>query len=142
MFKNGADADDAKMQEQLKKEGKCRTPLLFMELAASDPNKYKHTVLMYGHFDKQPPLTDEWDKDLGPYKPVVKNGKLYGRGGADDGYSTFAAIDCIKALQEQKQDYPRIVILIEGCEESGSPDLGYYRQMLKDDIGNVEFSYL
>ena len=51
------------------------------------------------------------------------------------------AIDCIKALQEQKKDYPRIVVLIESSEESGSPDLRYYIQMLKDDIGNVEFSF-
>ena len=141
VFKNGAGADDAKMQEQLKKEGKYRTPLLFMELPATDPEKYIHTASMYGHFDQQPPITDEWHKDLGSYKPIIRDGKLYDHGDADDGYAIFATIDCIKALQEQKKDYTRIVVLIEGSEESDSPDLRYYIQMLKHDIGNVEFSF-
>ena len=135
VFKNGND-------EMKSVDDDCkRTPLIFMELPASNPDKYKHTVLMYGHFDKQPPLTNDWAKDLGPYKPVIKDGKLYGRGGADDGYSIFASIDCIKALQEQNLEYPRIVILIEGSEESGSPDLGFYRNLLKNDIGEVELCF-
>ena len=118
-----------------------RTPLIFMEIPSNKPDVYKHTILMYGHFDKQPPLTEDWDDDLGPYKPVIKNGKLYGRGGADDGYAIFASIDCIKSLQLQNLDYPRIVIIIEGSEESGSPDLGFYRNLLKNDIGEVELCF-
>ncbi len=90
---------------------------------------------MYGHFDKQPPLTEEWDEDLHPHKPKVKGGKLYGRGGADDGYAIFAAIDSIRALQAQNKPYPRIVITIEGSEESGSPHLDYYCKKLAKKIG-------
>ena len=113
---------------------KGKTPLIYMELPASNDN-IKDTILMYGHFDKQPPLTDQWDTDLHPYKPVIKNGKLYGRGGADDGYAIFAAIDCIRVLKEQGLDHPRICTIIEGSEESGSIDLVYYLNKLKDRIG-------
>lgn len=67
----------------MKDEGK--TPVIFMELPATKDSKEKDTVLLYGHLDKQPPLTEDWEKDLHPYKPVIKDGKLYGRGGADDG---------------------------------------------------------
>eukprot|EP00484_Ammonia_sp_Unknown_P021721 CAMPEP_0197026644 /NCGR_PEP_ID=MMETSP1384-20130603/6687_1 /TAXON_ID=29189 /ORGANISM="Ammonia sp." /LENGTH=484 /DNA_ID=CAMNT_0042455345 /DNA_START=61 /DNA_END=1515 /DNA_ORIENTATION=- len=110
---------------------KDRTPLVFIEVKGSIDS----TVLMYGHFDKQPPLTAEWDKDLHPYKAIIKGDKLYGRGGADDGYAIFGAVMSIKALQEQKKAHPRCCILIEGSEESGSPDLMYYVDKLKDRIG-------
>ena len=55
-------------------------------------------VMMYGHLDKQP-YEDPWDEGLGPITPVVKDGKLYGRGSADDGYSSFTAMLAIKAAQ-------------------------------------------
>jgi acetylornithine deacetylase/succinyl-diaminopimelate desuccinylase-like protein len=51
---------------------------------------------MYGHFDKQPHMTG-WAEGLGPCLPVVKDNKLYGRGGADDGYSAFCAVLSVKA---------------------------------------------
>ena len=79
--------------------------------------------MMYGHLDKQPP-SDGWlsEEGIHPYKPIIKDGvKLYGRGGADDGYAIFAAITSLKALQEQDLPHARIVIIIEACEESGSP---------------------
>lgn len=115
---------------------KNRTPLIYIEVEATG-NKLlsSTTVLMYGHFDKQPPLTNDWDEDLHPYKAVIKNGKLYGRGGADDGYAIFAAINSIKVLQEQNKPHPRCCIIIEGSEESGSPDLLYYIDKLKNKIG-------
>ena len=117
-----------------------RTPFIFIEIAASDPEAYSHTILMYGHFDKQPPMTEEWDPNYGgPTTPVVVDGKLYGRGGADDGYSLFASINCIQALQAQNMAHPRIVMLVEGSEESGSTDLDYYRELLTDDIGDVNY---
>jgi len=77
--------------------------------------------MIYGHLDKQPP-TEGWFTDQGiyPYYPVIKDGKLYGRGGADDGYSIFAAISSVKALQEQNVPHSRVVVIIEACEESGS----------------------
>jgi len=110
-----------------------RTALIFMTLPAT--GNCSETVLLYGHMDKQPPLPDSWEPGLGPYTPVLRDGKLYGRGGADDGYSTFAAICAIKALEEQKIPHGRCVIMIEGCEESGSPDLPYYVEHLQERIG-------
>ncbi len=107
-----------------------RTPLLFIEI----PGNSEETILLYGHFDKQPEMTG-WDADLGPWQPVLRGDKLYGRGGADDGYSTFAALTAIKALHEQNIPHARCVILIEGCEESGSYDLPFYIDALEKRIG-------
>jgi acetylornithine deacetylase/succinyl-diaminopimelate desuccinylase-like protein len=111
-----------------------RTPLVFIEVpgvgsAASD------TVLYYGHLDKQPPM-EPWSDGLGPFKPVIRDGRLYGRGGADDGYAIFASILSLKALVEQGVPRARAVIVIECCEESGSYDLPAYIEALKDRIGN------
>ena len=108
-----------------------RTPLLFIEIDGNCDD----TVLLYGHMDKQPEMTG-WDADLGPWRPVIKDNKLYGRGGADDGYAVFAAVTAIRMLQEQNANIPRCVIVIEGCEESGSYDLPPYLDHLADRIGN------
>jgi acetylornithine deacetylase/succinyl-diaminopimelate desuccinylase-like protein len=91
---------------------------------------------MYGHLDKQPEF-DGWRNGLGPWTPKYLDGKLYGRGGADDGYAAYAAITAIQALKEQKVAHPRIVGLIETCEESGSPDLLPYIDVLKARLGDV-----
>jgi acetylornithine deacetylase/succinyl-diaminopimelate desuccinylase-like protein len=107
-----------------------RTPVIFMEIAGDDSS----TVLMYGHLDKQPAMVG-WEEGLGPWTPVLRDGKLYGRGGADDGYAIFAAISSIASLQRQKLPHSRIVILIECCEESGSLDLPTYIDLLSDRIG-------
>lgn len=107
-----------------------RTPLIFMEI----PGQIDETVLLYGHLDKQPEMTG-WDDDLGPWKPVIKNGRLYGRGGADDGYSAYASLTAIRALEEQGLPFPRCVIIIEACEESGSDDLPFYIDELAERIG-------
>lgn len=112
-------------------EAEGRTPLLFMEIPGE---KNDDTVLLYGHFDKQPPM-DGWEEDLGPWKPVIRDGKLYGRGGADDGYSTFASLTAIKALKREGIPHARCVVIIEGCEESGSPDLPFYIDQLREQIG-------
>lgn len=108
-----------------------RTPLIFMEI----PGQIDKTVLLYGHLDKQPEMTG-WHEGLGPWQPVVKEGRLYGRGGADDGYSAYASLTAIRALADQGLPHPRCVLLIEACEESGSYDLPYYIDMLKEKIGN------
>jgi acetylornithine deacetylase/succinyl-diaminopimelate desuccinylase-like protein len=112
-----------------------RTPVLFFELAATKANS-TGTVLMYGHLDKQPEFSG-WRSDLGPWTPKLEHGKLYGRGGADDGYAIYAAVSAIEALQAQGQPHPRIVGLIETCEESGSFDLPIYLEALKDRLGDV-----
>lgn len=115
--------------EVVRQEGK--TPLLFMEI----PGDSDDTVLLYGHLDKQPPF-EGWEDGLGAWKPVIRDGKLYGRGGADDGYAAFASITAIQALKEQGIPHARCVVIIEGCEESGSVDLPYYIEALKDRIGS------
>ncbi|HEU4523235.1 MAG TPA: M20/M25/M40 family metallo-hydrolase, partial [Thermoanaerobaculia bacterium] len=107
-----------------------RTPLLFMEVAG-DPSS---TVLMYGHLDKQPAMVG-WEEGLGPWTPVLRDGKLYGRGGADDGYAVFSSIAAIRAVQQQKAPHSRIVVIIECCEESGSFDLPAYIDLLAPRIG-------
>ena len=110
-----------------------RTPLLLMEI----PGSGRGTVLLYGHLDKQPPM-EGWRPGLGPWTPVLEDGKLYGRGGADDGYGMFAALTAIRALQLDSIPCARCVILIEACEESGSFDLPHYVDALADRIGTPE----
>lgn len=107
-----------------------RTPVIFMEIDGDASS----TVLMYGHLDKQPAMVG-WEDGLGPWTPVMRDGKLYGRGGADDGYAIFATISSIRALQEHGIAHSRIVVLIECCEESGSVDLPAYIDLLADRIG-------
>ncbi|HEY1101876.1 MAG TPA: M20 family metallopeptidase [Burkholderiaceae bacterium] len=94
------------------------------------------TVLMYGHLDKQPEFTG-WRNDLGPWTPKLDDGKLYGRGSADDGYAVYASIAAIQALKNQGSAHPRIVGLIETCEESGSYDLLPYVDALRTRLGDV-----
>jgi acetylornithine deacetylase/succinyl-diaminopimelate desuccinylase-like protein len=107
-----------------------RTPLLFCEI----PGSGNETVLLYGHMDKQPEFTG-WQKGLSPWEPVLRDGKLYGRGGADDGYAVFSSLTAIRLLQDQKIPHARCVVLIEACEESGSYDLPHYVDRLADRIG-------
>ena len=112
-----------------------RTPVLFFEIAATAPGSGE-TVLMYGHLDKQPEFTG-WRSDLGPWTPKYEDGKLYGRGGADDGYAVYASIAAVQALKAQGVPHPRIVGLVETCEESGSYDLLPYIDALRPRLGEV-----
>lgn len=107
-----------------------RTPLIYMDI----PGVGDEVVVVYGHLDKQPEMVG-WREGLGPWEPVLEGDKLYGRGGADDGYSTFASLLAIKALQEQGVPHPHCKIIIEACEESGSYDLPFYIDALRDRIG-------
>ena len=112
------------------KKSPGRTPLLLLDI----PGSKEGNILMYGHLDKQPEM-EGWNDDLGPWKPVIKDKKLYGRGGADDGYALFASVASVKALKKQSIDHPRILVLIEFSEESGSPDLPHYIDLCSDIIG-------
>jgi acetylornithine deacetylase/succinyl-diaminopimelate desuccinylase-like protein len=112
-----------------------RTPTLLVEVAAAPG--VDGTVLLYGHYDKQPEFAG-WAPGLGPWTPVVRDGRLYGRGGADDGYALFGCLSAIAALQEQHLPNARCVILVEGCEESGSTDLPYYIDHLAERIGEPD----
>ena len=122
--------------------GRPRTPVLFFELPASGGRDGSpapasgQTVLMYGHLDKQPEFNG-WRNDLGPWTPKIEDGKLYGRGSADDGYAVYASIAAIEALQAQGAAHPRIVGLIETSEESGSHDLLPYVDALRSRLGDV-----
>ncbi|MCX8048994.1 MAG: M20/M25/M40 family metallo-hydrolase [Methylohalobius sp.] len=109
-----------------------KTPLIVVEI----PGASEKTVLLYGHLDKQPEM-EGWREGLGPWQPVIENEKLYGRGGADDGYALFAAVAAAKALRLQGLPHARLVILIEFSEESGSPDLPAYLETLTDLFGEV-----
>ena len=112
-----------------------RTPVLFFEIPATRADATE-TVLMYGHLDKQPEFTG-WRNDLGPWTPKLEDGKLYGRGSADDGYAVYASIAAVQALKAQNTPHPRIVGLIETCEESGSYDLLPYVDALRTRLGDV-----
>lgn len=107
-----------------------RTPLLFLEVDGDASS----TILMYGHLDKQPAMVG-WLDGYGPWTPVLRDGKLFGRGGADDGYAIFAAVSAIRAVRQQGARHSRIVVIIECCEESGSVDLPSYIDLLAEKIG-------
>lgn len=112
-----------------------RTPLLFLDIPAS--GGAAGTVLLYGHYDKQPEFTG-WAPGLAPWRPVLRDGKLYGRGGADDGYALFASLTAIIALRKAGVPHARCVVLIEGCEESGSFDLPFHVAALREAIGRPD----
>ena len=115
-----------------------RTPLIFIEIPCqASSGKANHTLLLYGHLDKQPEMSG-WREGLGPWTPVLDGDKLYGRGGADDGYALFSCITAIEVLQKQAIPHARCVIIIEACEESGSPDLPFYMDALSDRIGTPD----
>jgi len=108
-----------------------RTPLLLLEVPGDGPE----TALLYGHLDKQPEM-EPWADGLGPWRPVRRGERLYGRGGADDGYAVFAALAAIRILREQRVPHPRCVVVIETCEESSSYDLPFYIDHLAGRIGS------
>lgn len=112
-----------------------RTPVIFFESPATRSGSTE-TILLYGHLDKQPEF-DGWRADLGPWTPKYEDGKLYGRGGADDGYAIYASLTALAALDAQGIERPRCVGLIETCEESGSFDLLPYVDALRDRLGQV-----
>lgn len=119
------------------KTAEGKTPIIFGTVDATEGFEDKLPCLMYGHFDKQPPLHGQWREGLDPYIPVIEDGKLYGRGGADDGYAIFASLTAVRALQEQGIGHGKIVILIEASEESGSPDLPFWVDQVSDELGEV-----
>ncbi len=112
-----------------------RTPVLYAEVEGDQSSTaLGETVLVYGHLDKQPEMTG-WREGFGPWVPVIEDGKLYGRGGADDGYAVFCALAALKSLKESGRPHARIAMLIECCEESGSYDLPAYLDLLAPRIG-------
>jgi len=121
---------------ELDDDGNRRTPLICVDIPAFGSCASDGSVLLYGHMDKQPE-TLPWDEGLNPRTPVIKDGKLYGRGAADDGYAIFSAFTAVMALRAQNVSHARCVIIVEACEESGSRDLQFYLQKLKSKISPV-----
>ncbi len=107
-----------------------RTPVLYVEVRGDE----RETILVYGHLDKQPEMTG-WREGFGPWQPVIEDGRLYGRGGADDGYAVFCALAALRSLKAAGRPHARIAMLIECCEESGSYDLPAYLDLLAPRIG-------
>jgi len=106
-----------------------RTPVILMEI----PGAGGETVLLYGHCDKQPEMVG-WAADAGPWIPVRRGDRLFGRGAGDDGYAAFSALTAIEALQSAGLPHARCVVLIEASEESGSPDLPAYVDTLAERL--------
>ncbi|WP_033402089.1 M20/M25/M40 family metallo-hydrolase [Actinopolyspora mortivallis] len=115
-----------------------RSPLLLVDVPAHGEGSAEsaETVLLYGHLDKQPPM-EGWSEGFGPWTPVVHEGRLYGRGAVDDGYSGYAAVTAIEALRAHGGAHQRCVLLLETGEESGSPDLPAYLDHLSERLGPV-----
>lgn len=112
------------------------TPCLFFDIPAFGTDASEASVLCYGHLDKQPENSG-WTGNSAPFKPVVEDGKLYGRGCADDGYCVYSALTAVKALEVNAVSHPRICGLIETGEESGSPDLSYWLRMTAPRMNNT-----
>ena len=106
------------------------TPLLLVDV----PGELPGSVLLYGHLDKQPEFTG-WEEGLGPWSPVIRDGKLYGRGGADDGYAIFSSVAAIQALKTRNIALPRCLVMIEASEESGSIHLPAHLEALGAQLG-------
>jgi acetylornithine deacetylase/succinyl-diaminopimelate desuccinylase-like protein len=109
------------------------TPVVVAEVPAFGGGAPDDTVVLYGHFDKQPEMAG-WRADLGPWTPVLDGERLYGRGGADDGYSVFASLVAIEAVRAAGGSHARCVVVVEGSEESGSRDLPAYIAALADRL--------
>jgi acetylornithine deacetylase/succinyl-diaminopimelate desuccinylase-like protein len=112
-----------------------RGPVIVVEVPATPGVPADDPVLLYGHLDKQPEM-EGWRDGFGPWTPVLEGDRLYGRGGADDGYSAFAALTAIEAVERAGGSHGRCVVLIESGEESGSPDLPAYIDALAARIGS------
>ncbi|WP_438946423.1 dipeptidase [Sediminibacterium sp.] len=100
-----------------------------------DPSK--PTVLVYGHYDVQPadPL-ELWHS--GPFEPVIKDGKIYARGSADDKGQFYMHVKALETFSKTNSFYTNIKFLIEGEEEIGSPNLAEFvkenKALLKADV--------
>ena len=97
----------------------------------------KPTVLVYGHYDVQPPEPLElWHS--GPFEPVIKDGKVYARGSADDKGQFYMHVKAMETMVNTNSMETNIKFLIEGEEEVGSPNLGKFvsahKDLLKADV--------
>ncbi|MEO8819870.1 MAG: dipeptidase [Ginsengibacter sp.] len=100
-------------------------------------DKNKPTVLVYGHYDVQPaePL-ELWNSK--PFEPVIKDGKVFARGSADDKGQFFMHVKALETMVKTKTMTTNVKFIIEGEEEVGSPNLGKFvaqnKELLKADV--------
>ncbi len=97
----------------------------------------KPTVLVYGHYDVQPPDPLElWHS--GPFEPVIKDGKIYARGSADDKGQVYMHIKALETMIATNSLSTNIKFIVEGEEEIGSPSLATFikqhKELLKADV--------
>jgi acetylornithine deacetylase/succinyl-diaminopimelate desuccinylase-like protein len=109
-------------------------PAVYAHWPAADPDAQR--VLVYGHHDVQPAaLEDGWDYE--PFAPLEKDGRIFGRGASDDkGQVLFHALGVRALLAARDDDTPpvSITMLIEGEEESGSPNFAALLEKRKDEL--------
>jgi acetylornithine deacetylase/succinyl-diaminopimelate desuccinylase-like protein len=109
-------------------------PSVYAHWPAADPGAQR--VLVYGHHDVQPAaLDDGWDYE--PFAPQERDGKIFGRGASDDkGQVLFHALGIRALLAARGDDAPpvSITMLIEGEEESGSPNFAALLETRKDEL--------
>ena len=118
-------------------EEKNVEPLLMVEIGSTCDHDVL-PVLTYGHLDKMPHLDAEgWSPGLSATEPVVRDGKVYGRGTNDDCYEGFLVIAAIKYLEEHNIPHPKIIMLMETGEESGDDEIVRYLKKLRPEIGDV-----
>lgn len=109
-----------------------KTPLLVINVPSRNYSG-DDTVLLYGHLDKQPEMIG-WKQGIDPWAPTYDGDRLYGRGSADDGYAMFCALVAINDLEDNNISHPRLLVIIEASEESGSPDLVNHLELLNDSL--------
>lgn len=110
-----------------------RTPLLCVDIPGTVADDAP--VILYGHLDKQPAM-DGWIAGRAAWTPTLEGDRLYGRGGADDGYALFSIVLALLALDNQNLPRPRCVLIIEASEESSSEDLPFYFEYLAAKLGS------
>ena len=98
---------------------------------------FKDNIMFYGHLDR---LKEEgqWDEGLGPNNPQIKGDNLFGRGVNTGVWNIFSILMAVKAAHEMSQPSPRIVIVMESEQESGSPNLADNLHIAKDIIMGVQ----
>jgi acetylornithine deacetylase/succinyl-diaminopimelate desuccinylase-like protein len=107
-------------------------------VARNEPRADRKTVLIYGHYDVQPPdPLDLWETP--PFEPIVKGEKIFARGSTDNKGQILAHILGLERTLQESGDLPvNVIVLVEGEEEVGSPNLGSFlrahAEELKPDI--------